>query len=119
MQAIDLKDVRPGQTVILPARAGGCDAYGWNPSSRSPVTDVADLAHRRDRPRVRVHLRLADLADQATAPAVDALLEAAEEIEKAGEEPEPADFTAALKHLPRPRTSASYRGPSAWPATWA
>lgn len=36
--------IQPGDVLVVPARWGGCDRYGWNPASRTPVVDVADLA---------------------------------------------------------------------------
>ncbi len=42
--AAGLSDVRPGDTLILPAAVGGHDAYGWNPASTDPVRDIAELA---------------------------------------------------------------------------
>lgn len=35
-------DVRPGDTVVLPAFYGGCDEYGWAPESDAAVTDIAE-----------------------------------------------------------------------------
>lgn len=40
--------IPPGATVVIPARLGGCDEFGWAPSSTRPVTDLASL--RRSRP---------------------------------------------------------------------
>ncbi len=34
----------PGDMLIVPVEYGGCDRYGWNPDSGSPVEDVADDA---------------------------------------------------------------------------
>jgi CRISPR-associated endonuclease/helicase Cas3 len=36
--------IRPGDTIIVPAKFGGVDEYGWNPDSTKPATDVADKA---------------------------------------------------------------------------
>ena len=36
----DPSELRPGMTVIVPASAGGCDAFGWAPESTVPVTDL-------------------------------------------------------------------------------
>jgi CRISPR-associated endonuclease/helicase Cas3 len=43
-------EIRPGDLLIVPARWGGCDQYGWNPNSAESAVDVADLCggtHRR------------------------------------------------------------------------
>jgi len=48
------QDVRPGDVIVLHASFGGCDEFGWNPASRAPVMDVADLAMRRGRPILRL-----------------------------------------------------------------
>jgi CRISPR-associated endonuclease/helicase Cas3 len=37
-------ELRPGDTVIVPARYGGVDEFGWNPDSEQPAQDVADKA---------------------------------------------------------------------------
>jgi CRISPR-associated endonuclease/helicase Cas3 len=46
--------IRPGDTIVVPAPVGGCDEYGWHPTSTEPVVDVADLATRRSRPVLRL-----------------------------------------------------------------
>ncbi len=33
--------IRPGMTIIVPGSYGGLDRFGWNPTSRKPVADVA------------------------------------------------------------------------------
>ena len=40
------KDVRPGDTIVVPARYGGCDAFGWKPEDATSVTDVGDFIAR-------------------------------------------------------------------------
>lgn len=50
-------DLRPGDVLVVPADYGGCDDYGWAPTSRDPVADVADAAawpYRERRLAVRV-----------------------------------------------------------------
>jgi len=45
------RDIRPGDTLVVPTQYGGCDAYGWVPNSKGPVEDIADfcsLEGRRD-----------------------------------------------------------------------
>jgi CRISPR-associated endonuclease/helicase Cas3 len=41
-EPIGAKEVRPGDTLLVPAGLGGLDAYGWNPKAREPVRDVAE-----------------------------------------------------------------------------
>jgi CRISPR-associated endonuclease/helicase Cas3 len=40
---VEADAVRPGDTVVVPSEYGGADAFGWDPSSLTPVTDVGDL----------------------------------------------------------------------------
>ena len=51
------RDIRPGQTIVVPSSYGGI-AYGnWAPSAGEPVKDVAELAalHQGRRPTLRLH----------------------------------------------------------------
>jgi CRISPR-associated endonuclease/helicase Cas3 len=45
----DPREIRPGDTLVVPASYGGCDQFGWCPDSRLPVSDLGDrlLATRR------------------------------------------------------------------------
>lgn len=56
-EIIDASRLRPGDTLIVPATYGGADAYGWNPASKIPVSDLGDRAHleQRARPLLRLH----------------------------------------------------------------
>jgi len=36
-------DIRPGDTIVVPAEYGGCDRYGWASQSKEPVRDIAEL----------------------------------------------------------------------------
>ena len=38
------EELRTGDMLIVPAKYGGCDEFGWKPSSTDPVEDVADKA---------------------------------------------------------------------------
>jgi CRISPR-associated endonuclease/helicase Cas3 len=40
---VTARDIRPGDTLILPSAYGGCDVWGWAPDSLAPVPDLADL----------------------------------------------------------------------------
>lgn len=42
--AVITGQLRPGDVVVLPASAGGYDAFGWSPGSREPVPDLAEEA---------------------------------------------------------------------------
>jgi CRISPR-associated endonuclease/helicase Cas3 len=51
-----LADVRPGDTLVLPAAYGGADRFGWDPDSREPVRDVAEfVSFERGYPVLRLH----------------------------------------------------------------
>jgi CRISPR-associated endonuclease/helicase Cas3 len=56
-----IERVRPGDTVVLHSDEGGCDDFGWNPDSTSPVHDIGDLcaneraAEGLGRYRLRIH----------------------------------------------------------------
>lgn len=38
------RDLNPGDLIVVPAEYGGCDEFGWEPSSKQPARDVADAA---------------------------------------------------------------------------
>jgi CRISPR-associated endonuclease/helicase Cas3 len=38
---IGFREIRPGDTIVVPAAHGGLDSWGWNPEAREPVADVA------------------------------------------------------------------------------
>ena len=81
--------VRPGDTIIVPAKYGGCDRFGWNPLSTADVDDVADRclvqliasypqdAFRRPKLRLRLHPDLLPRPDDETRTRLGALLSAA------------------------------------------
>ncbi len=46
--AIPAGALRPGDVIVVPAAWGGCDRFGWNPASPTPVRDLGD-----DRPPSR------------------------------------------------------------------
>ena len=82
-EVIGPDDIRPGDTLLVPSTYGGCDEFGWSPTSRLPVKDVAEVAGKGD--RLRLHPATlaawlpADLIETALAE-LDAL-KAAEDAE--------------------------------------
>ncbi len=82
-------DLRPGDTIVVPACYGGCDRFGWNPGSKETVEDIAERclaqliasyprdAFRRPGMRLRLHPSLLPQADAATGDRLRALLRAA------------------------------------------
>jgi CRISPR-associated endonuclease/helicase Cas3 len=62
-RAIWPDDIRPGDLIIVPATAeyGGCDEWGWHPTFKAPVADLAEAAawpYRGRRYAVRVTAEL-------------------------------------------------------------
>ncbi len=49
--------IGPGETIIVPAKYGSCDEFGWNPSSTAPVKDLAEAAQvaANSLDRIRLH----------------------------------------------------------------
>lgn len=54
---IAAREIRPGDTLVVPATYGGCDDMGWNPASTAPVGDLAEAVRAQSgRPlRQRLH----------------------------------------------------------------
>ncbi|WIN00061.1 type I-U CRISPR-associated helicase/endonuclease Cas3 [Actinoplanes oblitus] len=97
-QLIPASQIRPGDTIVVPGEYGGCDDYGWNPGSTTPVTDLADLAHRRDRTVLRIGPHLRDLlpADPTAHDRLDQLLQYTSDDHDAGQ---PAGYPPLLAAL--------------------
>jgi CRISPR-associated endonuclease/helicase Cas3 len=88
-EVVDPDALRPGDTVVVPAKYGGADSFGWNPRSPAAVEDVADQclaqlvasypagAFRRPRLKLRLHPDLLPPADDASRLGHRALLRAA------------------------------------------
>ncbi|MEU8079265.1 type I-U CRISPR-associated helicase/endonuclease Cas3 [Catellatospora citrea] len=53
-EVITAAEIRPGDLIVVPTWYGGCDRYGWDPTSTDPVVDVADLADRHANPILRL-----------------------------------------------------------------
>ncbi len=60
----DGNDIRPGDTLVVPAGYGGCDAFGWQPDSTAAVADLADAARIQAKraPVLRLHPALCGAA---------------------------------------------------------
>lgn len=88
--------IRPGDTIVVPAQYGGLDEYGWNPAALDPVTDVAAEAAKPYAPR-RFAVRVAPglLGDELSADLV------AERLATAGSR-HWRDLRAALLELQLP-----------------
>jgi CRISPR-associated endonuclease/helicase Cas3 len=43
---VTAKEVRSGDTIVVPSVYGGCDSFGWNPEDATPVIDVGDFIER-------------------------------------------------------------------------
>jgi CRISPR-associated endonuclease/helicase Cas3 len=56
-QVIDAGAVRPGDTLVIPAKYGGHDRFGWHPFYDQPVRDIAGYVARQQRGKLvlRVH----------------------------------------------------------------
>ena len=60
-QIVAARDIKPGDTLVVPAGYGGCDRFGWLPEGRepiAPVEDIADLAaepYQKQRAALRLH----------------------------------------------------------------
>lgn len=49
-RVVTADEIRPGDTVVVPAERGGCDEYGWDEGRTEAVCDIgmeASLFHRR------------------------------------------------------------------------
>ncbi|MBB4266686.1 type I-G CRISPR-associated helicase/endonuclease Cas3g [Roseospira visakhapatnamensis] len=86
---VGAEDLRPGDTIVVPATYGGADAFGWTPGTHKPVPDIAEAclldaivttpAHVVRRPwlRWRLHPALLPNTDEVTKAALTARLERA------------------------------------------
>lgn len=56
--AVTAAALRPGDVIVVPANYGGCDGFGWKPSSATPVDDLGDLRGAGQRAVRRLHPNL-------------------------------------------------------------
>lgn len=56
----DAEAIRPGMTIVVPADAGGCDEWGWDPEEKEETRDVGDAVRMAiGMPMLRLHERVA------------------------------------------------------------
>ena len=63
---VEARELRPGDTIIVPAEYGGCDKFGWAPESEDAVADLGDEAatpYEARRAVLRLHPKLWPLVD--------------------------------------------------------
>ena len=63
---VKARELRPGDTIIVPSEYGGCDKFGWAPQSKDVVADLADEAaapYEKRRAVLRLHPKLWPLVD--------------------------------------------------------
>ncbi|NDR52549.1 type I-U CRISPR-associated helicase/endonuclease Cas3 [Actinomyces sp. 565] len=85
---ITARELRPGDTIVVPCEYGGLDRFGWNPSSKEPVKDISELASlRRGQPILRLD---SDPGNRLGLPPLEGLRELVADWRNA-EEPEDRD----------------------------
>lgn len=101
----DPESIRPGDVLIVPVTAGGCDRYGWNPNAVDPVQDLAD--HARDKAKRAVALRLVPGLVADLPIACQNLAAWTEETANGGSAPWPENsvIATALAGLPETHTA--------------
>jgi CRISPR-associated endonuclease/helicase Cas3 len=52
----ELRELRSGDTIVVPASRGCCDKFGWNPVSLDSVADLSEIASLRARGRPLLYL---------------------------------------------------------------
>lgn len=79
----DLRQVHPGDVLVVPATAGGCDGEGWFPASSRAVPDIGDVSGRSIRlHELTLHRRLR-VDQEVVAPQVTAMRRALEDGDEA------------------------------------
>jgi CRISPR-associated endonuclease/helicase Cas3 len=114
-KVIGARDLRPGDTLIVPCGYGGCDRFGWHPRFAGPTEDIADLVatRRRSGAVMRLHPALLDVpARQTLRNALDAI--EAGEPREAILDPINACLTAITTGEPRQSPAAALRAANFW-----
>ena len=91
-------DIRPGDTIAVPASHGGCDEYGWTGTAGDgPVEDVSMQAHLVQRGRLAIRIDGGPARGAADDAAWDALGAAAADE---GRDEEVGRIVAGIEGLP-------------------
>lgn len=104
-----VRELRPGDVVVVPAELGGLDVDGWAPASDEPVEDLADVVKTRSGRVIRLDPQTLAPRDPGAADRVAALLAEAREQ---GRSPAKPEVVAAL--LAAPPTEAASPAQHAW-----
>ncbi|MFF9690504.1 type I-U CRISPR-associated helicase/endonuclease Cas3 [Streptomyces sp. NPDC014623] len=92
------RDIRPGSTVVLPARYGGHDLYGWTGTRDQPVTDLGDYPAADTAPtRIDAHV-LAPLTTGEDSNTVRVTTATAHAVRRLREE-DPDETTSIVNEL--------------------
>jgi len=69
-QAVSVRALRGGETIVVPVEYGGCDPYGYAPDSAEPVEDLAALArHNLQRAETQIETPASLLKKYSAKPA--------------------------------------------------
>lgn len=78
----DAREIRPGMFVVVPAKYGGCDRFGWAPGHSRAVEDIGDLLPAFRHRRIRLHPAVHSwLTEQVAQKIYDALSAQAQDAE--------------------------------------
>jgi CRISPR-associated endonuclease/helicase Cas3 len=81
-EVISARQIRPGDTLLVPSVYGGCDEWGWAPGVQAAVNDLADtVLAEPDQPRCAV-ARLVDGHDTAWGADSRSLMEQAKTLRR-------------------------------------
>ncbi|MGH9182806.1 MAG: type I-G CRISPR-associated helicase/endonuclease Cas3g [Acidimicrobiales bacterium] len=92
----DLRRLRPGDVLVLPATAGGCDSEGWFPTSGRTVPDLADVEGRSVRLDPRTLPRRVGIDPALVTPHLAAMRDALRDGDEADDAEIVADALAAI-----------------------
>lgn len=91
-------DIRPGDTIVVPASYGGCDEYGWTGTAGpGPVEDISMQAHLVQRGRLAIRIDGGPARGAADDAAWDALGAAATDE---GRDEEVSRIVAGIEGMP-------------------